>query len=219
MNTPSDPNGEAKKGRFGAILPFATFIILGALFFIALKAGDPSRLPSALIGKPAPKFDLPALQTADGAAIKSQSVTSAGLGEGKPAIVHFFASWCGPCKAEHPVVMALAEQLRREDLPVSLYGINYKDSESAAQRFLGRYGDPYTKIGVDGTGRTAIDFGVYGVPETFVISADGKIAFRQAGPLTEDVVAGKILPLLRTKPSPSASTAKTPKDISIEPAG
>ena len=203
----------------GVILPFAIFACLAGLFFFALQAGDPSRLPSALIGKPVPQFDLPPLEGVNATVADNQSVTSAALGNGSPAIVHFFASWCGPCQAEHPVVMDLAKKLRTEDPNVVLYGINYKDDASAARRFLGRYGDPYTRIGVDRAGRTAINFGVYGVPETYVISADGKIAFRQAGPLTKDVVAGKILPLLRANPTSPASETKTLSGQAEQPPG
>ncbi|MEM7192346.1 MAG: DsbE family thiol:disulfide interchange protein [Pseudomonadota bacterium] len=189
-----------QKGRLGVALPFIVFAALAGLFFAALHFGDPSRLPSALIGKPAPAFDLPPLPDAASAGGDQANVTSALLGKGTPAIVHFFASWCAPCREEHPTIMALADKLRAENPDVPFYGINYKDDATAARRFLAGYGDPYTFIGVDSAGRTAIDFGVYGVPEIYVIASDGTVAFRQAGPLTDEVLQAKILPLLKSQP-------------------
>ncbi|MEM7398186.1 MAG: DsbE family thiol:disulfide interchange protein [Pseudomonadota bacterium] len=188
---------QPRKRRFGVLLPFVMFAVLAGLFFIALRAGDPSTLPSALIGKPVPEFDLPALNPGGGA----QEITSAALGNGKPAVVHFFASWCAPCREEHPAVMALAKTLRAQDPDIPFYGINYKDDPTAARRFLGGYGDPYSHIGVDRSGRTAINFGVYGVPELYVVADDGTVAYRHAGPLTEEVVEAKILPLMRGEAS------------------
>jgi cytochrome c biogenesis protein CcmG, thiol:disulfide interchange protein DsbE len=179
--------------RWGVVLPFAIFIALAGLFWYALQTGDPSKLPSALIGKPVPEFTLPPLEglkAEDGAEMRS--FDAADLAQGKPTIVNIFASWCVPCLEEHPMLMALAEEPG-----LRIYGINYKDDPASARRFLGRYGNPYTRVGTDGAGRTAINFGVYGVPETFVISGDGKIAYRHVGPLTEEAIATKILPLMR----------------------
>lgn len=210
---------EPPKRRFGALMPFAVFAAIAGLFFLALHAGDPSNLPSALIGKPVPQFELPPLKAADATAEPSETVTSAALGNGKPAVVHFFASWCVPCREEHPDVMALAEELQAHDPEIQFYGINYKDDASAARRFLGGFGDPYTQIGVDRTGRTAIDFGVYGVPEIYVIAGDGTVAFRHAGPLTRDVVEAKILPLMRND-IPSTQTGQGPRaDDEDKPSG
>ena len=199
-----------KRGRsFGVLLPFALFAALAGLFFIALNAGDPSSLPSALIGKPVPKFALPPLNAQDPTKGMQGNVSSAALGNGKPAIVHFFASWCAPCRVEHPAVMALSEKLRAQDPAIPFFGINYKDDATAARRFLSGYGDPYTHIGVDRSGRTAIDFGVYGVPEIYVIGGDGTVLFRHAGPLTEEAVETTILPLVRDSASP-ATTGQRP---------
>lgn len=180
------------RSRWGTALPFIVFAGLAGLFWYALQTGDPSRLPSALIGKPVPEFTLPpldGLKGTDGAEIESFATSD--LARGEPTIVNVFASWCVPCLEEHPMLMALAERSG-----VRIYGINYKDDPASARRFLGRYGNPYTRVGVDASGRTAIDFGVYGVPETFVISSDGKIAFRHVGPLTEEAIAARILPLM-----------------------
>lgn len=179
--------------RWGVVLPFAIFIALAGLFWYALQTGDPSKLPSALIGKPVPEFTVPpveGLKAEDGA--EMQSFAASDLAQGKPTIVNIFASWCVPCLEEHPMLMALAEEPG-----IRIYGINYKDDPASARRFLGRYGNPYDRVGTDSSGRTAIDFGVYGVPETFVISGDGTIAYRHVGPLTEEAITTKILPLMR----------------------
>lgn len=179
-----------------ALIPLLLFAALASLFWFALQGGDPSRLPSALIGKPVPAFTLPPLQglAEDGMDIKG--FTAEDLAGGKPTIVNVFASWCVPCQEEHPVLMALAKRPG-----VRLYGINYKDDAASARRFLNRHGNPFQRVGVDRSGRVGIDFGVYGVPETYVIAGDGKIAFRHVGPLTEQDVTQKLLPLL-LEPSP-----------------
>lgn len=178
--------------RFGVALPLLIFAALGILFWYALFAGDPSRLPSALIGKSVPDFALPPLEALviDGSEV--QGFNTADLKTGAPTVVNVFASWCVPCLEEHPLLMALAKEPG-----VRLYGINYKDDPASARRFLGRHGNPYTRVGTDRTGRTAIDFGVYGVPETYVIDGEGRIAFRHVGPLTEAAIKDKLLPLLK----------------------
>ena len=178
--------------RFGVVVPLIFFVGLAALFWYALQGGDPSRLPSALIGKPVPKFDLPALEglTQDGAAVSGFAASD--LAQGEPTLVNVFASWCAECQIEHPLLMALAQEPG-----IRLFGIDYKDDAASARRFLGRYGNPYSRVGADRSGRTAIDFGVYGVPETYVIGGDGKIAYRHVGPLTEQAIREKVLPLLR----------------------
>ncbi|MBM3543653.1 MAG: DsbE family thiol:disulfide interchange protein [Alphaproteobacteria bacterium] len=178
--------------RIGVVLPLLVFAALALLFWYALYSGDPSRLPSALIGKTVPDFTLSPLEglTAEGEAVPS--FNAADLKTGVPTVVNVFASWCVPCLEEHPLLMALAKEPS-----VRLYGINYKDDPASARRFLGRHGNPYTRVGTDRTGRAAIDFGIYGVPETYVIDGDGKIAFRHVGPLTETAVREKLLPLLQ----------------------
>jgi cytochrome c biogenesis protein CcmG/thiol:disulfide interchange protein DsbE len=187
-----------KRGRWAVALPLLIFAGLAGLFYYALHTGDPSRLPSAMIGKPVPKFTLAPLEglkTDEDTA--AQSFTSEDLADGEPTIVNIFASWCVPCLQEHPMLMALAK-----DTDVRLYGINYKDDPASARRFLGRYGNPFDRVGADRSGRTAIDFGVYGVPETYVISGDGKILYRHVGPLTEQAIKEKILPRMQKPATP-----------------
>jgi cytochrome c biogenesis protein CcmG/thiol:disulfide interchange protein DsbE len=182
--------------RFGPALPLLIFAVLAGLFWYALQGGDPSRLPSALIGKPVPDFALQGIEGLSGADGKSVAgLASADLAQGEPTIVNVFASWCVECQVEHPVLLALSQEPG-----IRLYGIDYKDDAASARRFLGRYGNPYARVGADESGRVAIDFGVYGVPETYVVTGDGKIAYRHVGPLTEQAIRDKILPLL-TPPS------------------
>lgn len=178
--------------RLGPALPLLLFALLAALFWYALQSGDPSRLPSALIGKPVPAFDLPPLDglLADGAPVPG--FAAADLAQGEPTIVNVFASWCLECQIEHPLLLALGRQPG-----VRLFGIDYKDDPASARRFLGRHGNPYARVGADPSGLVAIDFGVYGVPETYVVAGDGTIAYRHVGPLTEAAIKDKILPLLR----------------------
>ena len=178
--------------RFGPALPLLIFAVLAGLFWYALQGGDPSRLPSALIGKPVPDFTLAPI---DGLAADGKDVpgfAASDLAQGEPTIVNVFASWCAECQIEHPLLLALGQQEG-----IRLFGIDYKDDPASARRFLGRYGNPYARVGADRSGRTAIDFGVYGVPETYVITGDGKIAYRHVGPLTEQVIRDKVLPLLQ----------------------
>ncbi|HEX2447868.1 MAG TPA: DsbE family thiol:disulfide interchange protein [Methyloceanibacter sp.] len=182
--------------RFGLALPLLVFAVLAGLFWYALHAGDPSLLPSPLIGKKVPDFALPGIEglTEEGKDVPGFASTD--LAQGEPTIVNVFASWCVECQVEHPLLLALSKEPG-----VRLYGIDYKDDPASARRFLGRYGNPYAKVGADTSGRTAIDFGVYGVPETYVVTGDGKIAYRHVGPLTEAAITNKIRPLL--KPSNS----------------
>src|SRR3990172_9209525 len=178
--------------RFGPALPLLVFAVLAGLFWYALQGGDPSRLPSALIGKPVPDFALPPIEGLSAGGKDVPGFAASDLAQGEPTIVNVFASWCAECQIEHPLLLALGQQEG-----IRLFGIDYKDDPASARRFLGRYGNPYARVGADRSGRTAIDFGVYGVPETYVITGDGKIAFRHVGPLTEQAVKDKILPLLK----------------------
>lgn len=169
--------GAPVRRRLLVLLPLILFLGLAGLFFFRLGTGDPSRIPSALIGQPAPQTDLPPLEglTRDGAPVPGlNNATFAG----KVTLVNVWASWCIPCHDEIPFLAALAKDKR-----IQLVGINYKDQAGNARRFLNRYGNPYAAAGVDANGRAAIDWGVYGVPETFLIGRDGKIAYKLVGPI------------------------------------
>jgi len=166
------------------LLPVLLFLVLAGYFALALRPGsDPSLLPSALIDKPMPGFDL--------ATLAGDGQLSAAALKGHPVVINFFASWCLPCREEHPLLMRLAT---REHLP--LYGISYKDDPAASRRELVQLGDPYRRVGIDAAGRTGLDFGVYGVPETYVVDATGRIRRRYVGPLTAETVNRDLLPLL-----------------------
>ena len=145
---------------------------------------DPREVPSALIGKPVPDFALPAVQG------RSLGLSSTDL-RGEVSLVNVFASWCTACRDEHPLFMRLAKSGS-----VPLHGLNYKDRSVDAEAWLDTLGDPYTRTGADRDGRVAIDWGVYGVPETYVVGANGRIAYKHVGPVTEAVLRQKILPLV-----------------------
>lgn len=170
------------------LLPLILFLGLAAIFYSRLGAGDNSELPSALLGRPAPTFDLPPIE---GLARDGKPVPGFASGEfpGRVTLVNVFASWCVPCRDEHPVLMELAKDER-----FRLVGLNYKDAADNATRFLGGLGNPYAAVGADERGRVGIDWGVYGVPETFVVGADGRIAYKHVGPLTPDSVKAVLLP-------------------------
>ncbi|MEK0084959.1 DsbE family thiol:disulfide interchange protein [Benzoatithermus flavus] len=165
------------------IVPLVLFALTGVFLAIGLSR-DPSTLPSALVGKPAPTFALPPLEGRD-----DHGFASTDLG-GRPTLVNVFASWCVPCRIEHPVISRLAEQ------GVAVQGIDYKDKPEDARVWLRELGDPFQHLGADRDGRVAIEWGVYGVPETFVVDKNGRIAYRHVGPLQPRDVEEKILPLL-----------------------
>ena len=173
------------------IMPLAAFIALAALFFAGLYGGDPSKLPSVLIGKKVPAFALPALQGLVRKGVPVAGLSNGDLASGRVSIVNFWASWCIPCRTEHPFLVQLAAQSK-----APLYGVNYKDGTAAARRFLGRYGNPFTAVGVDAKGRTAIDWGVYGMPETFIIGGDGTILHKHVGPIDAGVIEKRLLPVI-----------------------
>jgi cytochrome c biogenesis protein CcmG/thiol:disulfide interchange protein DsbE len=155
-------------------------VALAALFWFGLRAGDPSKIPSALIGRPVPQTALPAL---DGLVVNGSPVPGLdpNLFKGKVSLVNVWASWCVPCHDEAPLLTQLGQDKR-----LQLVGINYKDAPDNARRFLGRYGNPFGIVGVDGNGRAAIEWGVYGVPETFVVGRDGTILYKLVGPVTPE---------------------------------
>jgi cytochrome c biogenesis protein CcmG/thiol:disulfide interchange protein DsbE len=173
------------------IWPLAIFAVMAALFAFALRSGDPSKLPSALIGKPAPAVSLPALDGLNEGGRPVAGFDTADLGRGEVTVVNFWASWCAPCVQEHPLLVALKEQTG-----VKLYGVNYKDQAATARRFLGRYGNPFTAVGVDGNGRAAIEWGVTGMPETFIVNGKGEIVYKHIGPISPQALESKIIPLV-----------------------
>jgi cytochrome c biogenesis protein CcmG, thiol:disulfide interchange protein DsbE len=189
VTTPaSDPAKPASSGRrLLALLPLVFVLALGALFFARLFAGDASRIPSALLGQSAPPIDLPGLDGATGLA-------DADLRQGHVSIVNIFGSWCLPCHAEHETLMAIAADKDLASKGVALYGVAQKDEPENLRRFLGAKGDPYAKVGLDQNGRTSIDWGVYGVPETFIVKGDGTIAYKFIGPIDAQILATVVRP-------------------------
>jgi cytochrome c biogenesis protein CcmG/thiol:disulfide interchange protein DsbE len=165
------------------LIPLVLFLIILFLLWVGLTL-SPKTIPSALVGKPLPTFDMPPLM--DG----GMRVHTSTFKDGEPRLINIFASWCLPCRVEHPILMALKEK------GVSIYGVNYKDSQNEGRLFLNELGNPFQEIGVDLHGRVGIDLGLSGVPETFVISGDGLILFQYIGPLTRKVVEDNILPLI-----------------------
>ncbi|MEZ5615538.1 MAG: DsbE family thiol:disulfide interchange protein [Rhodocyclaceae bacterium] len=165
------------------LLPLGIFIVLVAFLAIGLNL-NPREVPSPLIGKPAPAFALPQLH-------KPEASFSPKDLQGKVWLLNVWASWCVSCRQEHPLLVDLS---RKGIVPI--YGLNYKDPREDALRWLKRYGDPYVLSIVDAEGRIGIDYGVYGVPETYVIDRAGVIRYKQIGPVTEDVLEETILPLV-----------------------
>jgi cytochrome c biogenesis protein CcmG/thiol:disulfide interchange protein DsbE len=183
MTTETQPEKRTVSKLF-VFLPLALFLALAGIFLAQLLSGrDISTVPSALIGEQAPETSLPPLPGLDLPGLNSADFN------GRVTLVNIWASWCAPCREEHPVLMALAEDKR-----FGIAGLNYKDRAENARRFLGDLGNPFIAIGIDEAGRTAIDWGVYGVPETFLVGRDGKILFKHVGPLTVDAVQRTLLP-------------------------
>jgi cytochrome c biogenesis protein CcmG, thiol:disulfide interchange protein DsbE len=176
-----------RRNRAMVLVPLAIFAALAGLFLVRLFAGDPATLPSALLGRPAPAFTLPPLAGLTHEGVPVPGLASADLKGGKVTIVNIWASWCGPCREEHPLLMELAKDNR-----LRLVGINYKDQPENARRFLSALGNPYVAVGADTNGRVGIDWGVYGVPETFVIAPDGTITYKHVGPLSPATLEGPL---------------------------
>jgi cytochrome c biogenesis protein CcmG/thiol:disulfide interchange protein DsbE len=167
--------------RLLVLLPLGVLLALSVVFFLQLDDGrDASLIPSALIGKPAPSLTLPGLGVTHG-------FGPADLADGRVKIVNFWASWCAPCRIEHPIFSTLKGQ-------VDLYGVVYKDKTEQSLGFLDELGNPFDRIGVDGDGRAGIEWGLTGVPETYVVDGKGRIAWKHAGQVTPDVLRKAILP-------------------------
>jgi len=184
LSTPGETAPAPSRRRWLAALPFVVFMALAGVFLFQLLSGrDASVVPSALIGAPAPQTALPPLESSGLPGFAPAQF------DGKVTLVNVWASWCAPCRQEHPLLMALAQDPR-----VSIAGLNYKDRPENARRFLGELGNPYSAIGIDDSGRAAIEWGVYGVPETFLVGKDGTILYKHVGPFTPQVVTSTLMP-------------------------
>jgi len=169
------------------LAPVLIFAVVAGYFLWGLNPSrDPSAIPSVMIDQPVPDFVLPPIQGMDG-----PGLSAADLKTGEVSLVNFFASWCVPCRAEHPLLMDLAKRKG-----IRLFGINYKNKPEEARQWLTMLGDPYLSIGADVEGRVAIDWGVYGLPETFIIDCAGRIRYRQLGPMFPAAIEETILPMI-----------------------
>jgi cytochrome c biogenesis protein CcmG/thiol:disulfide interchange protein DsbE len=175
-----------------AALPLLIFVALALIFWSQLNSGrDVSEIPSALIGTKAPKLDLPPLEGAvTPAGQRMPALTDAAV-TGKLTLVNVWASWCVPCRQEHPIILALSKDPR-----LTVVGINYKDRNDNALRFLGELGNPFSAIGVDPNGKAAIDWGVYGIPESYLVGADGTILYKRVGPFDEKSLKEGLMPAI-----------------------
>ncbi|QCK85112.1 DsbE family thiol:disulfide interchange protein [Phreatobacter aquaticus] len=182
VDSPDSESPAPRRRAWLALLPLVLFVGLVVLFVVGLR-GDPQRLPSALIGRDAPVFSLAPLPESGRPGFSTADL------KGQVTVVNVFASWCVPCHEEHPMLVELARDTR-----IRMAGINQKDQPDNARRFLGRNGNPYQLIGVDPNGRASIDWGVYGVPETFIVGRDGRIAYKHVGPITQQSLATVIRP-------------------------
>lgn len=181
--------GERRGPRLARILPLGIFLGLAAVFLVRLlTGGDLNDIPSVLVGKPVPEFTLSALEglSNEGGAVPGFSTAEL---KGGVTLVNIFASWCLPCRQEHPFIEKLAEDPR-----LRVFGINYKDEPDNAHQFLAEFGNPYAAIGVDTRGRTSIDWGVYGVPETFLVDAEGIIRHKVIGPISGEILSEVLMP-------------------------
>jgi len=180
----------APRRKLIVFLPLALFLALVALFFLRLGGSDPSRVPSALIGRPVPVTPLPPLPGLERDGTPLPGITPETF-PGKVTLVNVWASWCVPCHDEAPLLHALAQDKR-----IQIVGIDYKDQPENARRFIGRYGNPFAAVGADANGRASIDWGVYGVPETFVIDREGRIAYKLVGPISAENLESALKPQL-----------------------
>lgn len=178
-----DVRASGSSARLAGYIPLLVFFVMAVFLGIGLTM-NPRNIPSPLIGKPVPEFTLPPVKG------RTQGLATADL-RGQVSIVNVFASWCVACREEHPLLMELGEKGI-----VPIHGLNYKDKPDDAQAWLDQLGDPYTRTGADISGRVAIDWGVYGVPETFVVDREGRIAYKHIGAMTPEVLRDKIMPLI-----------------------
>jgi cytochrome c biogenesis protein CcmG, thiol:disulfide interchange protein DsbE len=180
------------KKKSNALIFLAPLIIVSMLsivFLFRLFSGDTTKLPSALIAKPVPEFNLTGIPNLMQNGVIVSGFSSSDLKQGKVSIVNMFASWCPECRQEHDILLTLAKDER-----INLFGIDYKDDPEKARKFLELLGNPYKAVGVDRKGAAAIDWGLYGVPETFIISSDGHILYKKVGPMSEETLKSEIMP-------------------------
>ncbi|HXN43691.1 MAG TPA: DsbE family thiol:disulfide interchange protein [Xanthobacteraceae bacterium] len=189
--TPTPQTELPRRNRLVPLLPLIGFLALAALFLVRLGSGDPGRIPSALIGHPAPMTSLPPVPGLERDGKPLPGLDPAEF-QGHVSLVNVWASWCVPCHDEVPFLQQLAQDPR-----IRLVGINYKDQPDNARRFLNRYGNPFATVGADDNGRAAIEWGVYGVPETFVVGRDGRIAYKLVGPINAENFERVLLPELQ----------------------
>jgi cytochrome c biogenesis protein CcmG/thiol:disulfide interchange protein DsbE len=190
MSAAPDSTTPVLRRRLIVLLPLIGFLALAALFLFRLGAGDPSRLPSALIGHAVPNTPLPPVEGLVRDGVPVPGIAAADF-NGAVSLVNVWASWCVPCHDEAPLLMQLAQDKR-----IRVLGINYKDQPDNARRFMGRYGNPFAAVGADAAGRASIDWGVYGVPESFVIDRKGRIAYKLVGPISADNLETVLKPQL-----------------------
>lgn len=202
---PAAPATPPKRRTLLIMLPVVVFATIALLFAFALQKGDPNKLPSALIGKPAPRLTLAPLEGLADNGIAVPGWSGEDLVRGQPAVVNFFASWCVPCVQEHPYLMDL-----RKETGIRILGVNHKDPAPGGRRFIGRFGNPYAAVGVDPDGRVAIEWGVYGMPETFVVDGAGRIMAKHVGPITTDTLRSVIVPALERAKAASAAAGQPP---------
>jgi len=188
MSEPSTSATPPQRRGFLVALPLIAFLGIALLFWFGLNAGDQSRIPSALIGRMAPQTTLPPLEGLNANGTPVPGLDPAAF-NGKVSLINVWASWCGPCHNEAPLLTELARDKR-----LQMIGINYKDTPDNARRFLGRYDNPFSMVGVDANGRAAIEWGVYGVPETFIVGRDGTIVYKLVGPVTPDNIEAVLKP-------------------------
>jgi len=185
------------------LIPLLAFLGLAILFAFSLHSGDPSKIPSPLIGKPAPQTDLPPVPGLRDDGVQLPGFDSANLSSGRVHVVNVWASWCAPCRLEHEYLM----QLRDLRPGAALYGVNYKDTPEAAARFIRQLGNPFDAVGEDQRGRAGVEWGVTGVPETFVVDGDGTIIYKLVGPIDEENLRKELLPAIDGA-DPSAREAR-----------
>lgn len=190
VEKPERPEPQPKRTRV-MMVPIAMFAAVALLFGYALTSSDPTKLPSALLGKQAPVTELAALPGLEAGGKPVAGITTAELAKGAVTIVNFWASWCVPCVQEHPMLSELKKRTG-----VRLVGVNHKDPEPGGLKFLTRYGNPFDAVGVDGNGRASIEWGVYGMPETFIVDGAGRIVYKHVGPLTLETMSKLVIPAI-----------------------